>query len=209
MTDPNYTAMLLVIDRSGSMSTIRDDMVGGLNAMIAEQAKRPGLLTLDVVTFDDVIEWQCSMADATATTISLDPRGMTALFDAIGVSVTEFGRALAALPEHARPETVQVVVVTDGHENSSREYGAGAVRALVSQQQEKYGWDFVFLGANQDAVLTGESLGFAADSSLTYTTDAAAVGAVSANLSRYVSDVRSKSKRGFSAEERRAADGDA
>ena len=114
MTDPNYTAMLLVIDRSGSMAGIRDDMVGGLTTMLAEQAAEPGLLTVDIVTFDTEIETQCSLADPKNVTISLEPRGATALFDAIGQSVTGFGRVLAALPEHARPETVQVVVVTDG-----------------------------------------------------------------------------------------------
>lgn len=207
MTDPNYTAMLLVIDRSGSMTSIRDDMVGGLTTLVAEQAAQPGMLTLDVVTFDDTVEWQCSLADAGTVTIALEPRGMTSLFDAIGLSVTEFGRTLSALPEHARPETVQVVVVTDGDENSSREYRADAVRALVTQQKEHYGWDFVFLGANQDAVLTGATLGFDNDSSMTYAAEPGAVGSLHTHLSRYVTDVRSKKKQGFTSEERRTADG--
>ena len=202
MTDPNYTAMLLVIDRSGSMEGIRDDMVGGLTAMLAEQAAEPGLLTVDIVTFDTEIELQCSLADPKTVTVTLEPRGGTALFDAIGQSVTAFGRVLAALPEHARPETVQVVVVTDGDENSSREFGRDAVRALVTQQKEQYAWDFVFLGANQDAVFAGERLGFDADSSMTYTAGTAGVAGMSASMGRYVKDVRSKTKRGFDSVER-------
>ena len=95
MTDPNYTAMLLIIDRSGSMASIRDDMVGGLTAMLAEQAAEPGLLTVDIVTFDTEIELQCSLADPKAVTVRLEPRGGTALFDAIGQSVTAFGRVRA------------------------------------------------------------------------------------------------------------------
>ena len=83
MTDPNYTAMLLVIDRSGSMAGIRDDMVGGLTTMLAEQAVEPGLLTVDIVTFDTEIEIQCSLADPKDVTVTLEPRGRTALFDAI------------------------------------------------------------------------------------------------------------------------------
>ena len=202
MTDPNYTALLLVIDRSGSMSSIRDDMVGGLTAMLTDQAAQPGLITVDIFTFDDVIEHRCGMANPNEVTIELEPRGMTALYDAIGIAVTSFGQALTALPEHARPETVQVVVVTDGAENASLEYTAEAARALISQQTEVYKWDFVFLGANQDAVLTGSALGFDADSSLTFDAAADQVEAMSSHLGRYVTDVRRKEKHGFTPDER-------
>ena len=208
MTDPNYTALLLVIDRSGSMARIRDDMVGGLTAMLAEQAAQPGLITVDIVIFDEAIEKSCTMANPTDVIIELEPRGMTALHDAIGVAVTDFGQALAALPEHARPETVQVVVVTDGDENSSREYTAESIRALITQQTETYNWDFVFVGANQDAVLTGATLGFDADSSLTFDAAADQVVAMSSHLGRYVTDVRKKEKRGFTSEERAESVGD-
>ncbi|TFC42641.1 VWA domain-containing protein [Cryobacterium sp. TMT1-21] len=208
MTDPNYTALLLVIDRSGSMSSIRDDMVGGLTAMIAEQAAGPGLLTVDIVTFDDEIEHTHTLADPATVSVELEPRGMTALHDAIGVAVTGFGQTLRALPEHARPDTVQVVVVTDGGENASHEYTAAAVRALVTQQTREYSWDFVFLGANQDAVLTGADLGFDADSSMTFAAASDEVAALSVNLGRYVTDVRKKDKRGFTSEERTEAGGE-
>ena len=100
MTDPNYTAMLLVIDRSGSMTGIRDDMVGGLTTMLAEQAAEPGLLTVDIVTFDTEIETQCSLADPKNVTTSLEPRGATALFDAIVGSWLRSGSGCAA---RARP----------------------------------------------------------------------------------------------------------
>lgn len=203
MTDPNFTALLLVIDRSGSMQTIRDDMVGGLEALLAEQAALPGLLTVDIVTFDTEIELQVSQAAASDVKIVLEPRGATALYDAVGVAVTGFGSLLAGLPEHARPGVVQVVVVTDGEENSSREWSAPGVKALVRQQSEDYGWDFVFLGANQDAVLTGHALGFDADSSMTFAAASEAVGEMNVSLSRYVSSVRAKDKVGFTAEERR------
>ena len=202
MTDPNYTAMLLVIDRSGSMAGIRDDMVGGLTTMLAEQTAEPGLLTVDIVTFDTVIETQCSLADPKDITITLEPRGATALFDAIGQSVTGFGRVLAGLPEHARPETVQIVVVTDGEENSSREFGLDAVRALVTRQKDEFNWDFVFLGANQDAVFAGQRLGFDAGSSMTFAVAPEAVTNMNASVDRYIKDVRGKRKRMFDADER-------
>ena len=207
MNDPDYTALLLIIDRSGSMARIRDDMVGGLTMMLAGQTAAPGRLTVDIVTFDDRIERQCSMADPASVTISLEPRGMTALFDAIGTSVTEFGATLEALPEHARPGIVQVVVVTDGYENSSRRFGAERIRAIVRHQTAECGWDFVFLGANQDAVLTGADLGFDAASSMTFEADSLRVGAMHSSLGRYMGDVRQGAKRGFTRLERAASSG--
>jgi len=205
MTDSDYTAMLLVIDRSGSMMSIRDDMVGGLNTMLKDQMAEPGLLTVDIVTFDNEIELQCSLANPRDVVITLEPRGGTALFDAVGLAVNGFGQALAALPEHARPGTVQVIVVTDGEENSSHEYTADAVRTLVTHQKEKFSWDFVFLGANQDAVLAGAAMGFDAGSSMTYAAGKEGVDSMSASVSRYVTDVRGKEKRMFLMEERMGA----
>lgn len=205
MTDPNYTALLLIVDRSGSMQTIKTDMEGGLNTLIAEQLAEPGLLTVDLFTFDTEVKHECSLTDPKDLKVLIEPRGSTALYDAIGIGVTEFGRSLAAMPEHARPETVQAIVVTDGEENSSVEYKASAIKQLVTQQKEEYKWDFVFLGANQDAVLNGVDLGFDAGSALTFAPGADGVDASAKSMSRYMTDVRRKQKKLFMAEERIAA----
>lgn len=205
MTDPNYTALLLIVDRSGSMSSIKSDMEGGLNALIADQLALPGLLTVDLFTFDTEVKHECSLTDPKDLQIKIEPRGGTALYDAIGIGVTEFGRSLAVMPEHARPETVQVIVVTDGEENSSVEYKASAIKKLVLSQKEEYKWDFVFLGANQDAVLNGVDLGFDAGSALTFAPGAGGVDASAKSMSRYMTDVRRKQKKLFLAEERIAA----
>jgi hypothetical protein len=205
MTDPNYTALLLVVDRSGSMNQIKSDMESGLNALLTEQRALPGLLTVDLFTFDTEIKHVWKLANSPDLNVQIHPRGSTALLDAIGIAVTEFGRTLAELPEHARPSTVQVVVVTDGLENASVEYNLVQVREMLRLQQETYGWDFVFLGANQDAVLTGTSLGFDAGSSMTFAAGAAGVDATTKGMGRYMSDVRMKQKKAFLAEERRAA----
>jgi len=208
MTDTNYTAMLLIIDRSGSMQSIRDDMVGGLTTVLDEQKALPGFLTVDIVQFDNVIETVCEMASPENVTISLDPRGGTALHDAIGVGVNGFAQRIAALPEHAKPKAIQVIVVTDGQENSSTEYTAAQIRTLITEKQQDPTWDFVFLGANQDAVTTGGNLGFAQDSSMTFAPAGAQVSQASSATSRYLRDRRSGNRQGFSSDERRRSNGE-
>jgi len=199
------TALLLIIDRSGSMRRIRDDMVGGLQRMLNDQAALPGTATVDIVTFDTEVEAQSSMVDIADARVTLTPRGSTALHDALGIAITGFAGALDALPEACQPSVVQVIVVTDGHENASREYSAAQIRELVQSHQRDRGWDFVFLGADQDAVLTGTRLGFDAGSSMTFAAKGRQVDSMSASLSRYVRDVRLSKKELFAEAERHAA----
>lgn len=205
MTDPNYTALLLIVDRSGSMSSIKSDMEGGLKTLLEEQIAQPGLLTVDLFTFDNEVTHEFAMTDPSILDIKIEPRGATALYDAIGIGVNEFGRSLATMPEHARPATVQVIVVTDGEENSSLEYKSQAIKKLVTKQKEQYSWDFVFLGANQDAVMSGEQLGFDPGSSMTFEAGSVGVDASAKGVSRYMSDVRKKQKKSFLLEERNSS----
>ena len=208
MTDSNYTALLIVLDRSGSMSTIRDDMVGGLEEMLRTHAAEPGLLTVDVVTFDDQVEVTHHFANPGDVKIELVPRGRTALHDAMGYAINGFGAQLAALPEHARPGNVQVIVVTDGMENASHEYAADTVRRMVAKQAKEFDWDFVFLGADQDAVLTASDLGITADKAMTYARGKGNVAAMNVALTGKLRSVRSgRRDDGFTDDERRAAGG--
>ena len=207
MSDPNYTALLLVIDRSGSMSSIRDDMVGGLTGLLEEQKKQPGLLTLSIVSFDNQVELTHRMADPEGVSIELDPRGSTALYDAVGVGINTLQADIDALPEHARPSTVQVIVVTDGEENASGEYSGQTIKHLITEKTKTHNWDFVFLGANQDAIMTAAELGIQADSSMTYSPMGPGVTNATSSASRYVSDRRQGRTTGFSPDERRKASG--
>lgn len=172
MTDKDTTLIAALLDRSGSMQTIAEDMCGGFNTYIAAERGQPGTTKVTLAQFDDrydiVYENQPIAAVAP---LELQPRGMTALLDAIGRFVTEVGAGLAALPEDQRPGEVTVLVMTDGHENASSKWSKDAVRELIAQQETVYGWDFVFLGANMDAVDVGSDLGFAPGKSLTYDAD--------------------------------------
>lgn len=154
------------------MRDIAADMCGGFDAFIAKERVQPGSTLVTLAQFDDRYEVVYDNKPIGAVPdLRLEPRGMTALFDSIGRFITEVGAGLAALPEDDRPGEVTVLVITDGHENSSREWTAEAVRQLIAQQEKQYSWDFVFLGANMDAVDVGTGLGFAADKSLTYDAD--------------------------------------
>jgi len=207
MSDPNYTALMLIIDRSGSMSSIRDDMVGGLTTLVEEQKKQPGLFTISMVSFDNQVELKHQMASPGSVTIELEPRGGTALYDAMGFGLNTMQANIDALPDHAKPETVQIVVVTDGAENASSEYTGTTIKHLVTEKTTQNNWDIVFLGANQDAVMKAAELGIQRERSMTYGANAGGVRGASESLNRYVSDRRSGSKTQFSPEERRKSSG--
>lgn len=207
MSDPNYTALMLIIDRSGSMSSIRDDMVGGLNGLLEEQKKQPGLLTVSVVSFDNEVELSHRMAAPSGVIVELDPRGSTALYDAMGFGINTMASDIDALPEHARPSTVQVIVVTDGEENASGEYSGKLIKKLVTEKTKSENWDFVFLGANQDAVMKAAELGIGEGSALTYDAGSEGVKNMASSANRYMSDRRQNSQAAFSPEERRKSSG--
>lgn len=208
MTDSNYTHLAVVLDRSGSMVSIRRDMEGGLNELFKEQAKLPGKCLVDLAKFDSVYEVDFEdtpVADAKAVLV---PRGSTALLDAIGKTVTSLGEKLAKLSEDDRPSKVIVVVVTDGMENSSLEWEPSAVKNLVTQQQDEWNWEFVFLGANMDAIAVAGNYGFARDSSITYSANAKGAANVSQSLNNYIGATRGGSKGVFTDEDRENATSD-
>jgi uncharacterized protein YegL len=167
MSDQNYTAMLVILDRSGSMTGHAAEMQAATQNLIDTQAAEPGLMTVDVVTFDDKIEHTHGFAQPADVKVSLVPRGATALYDAIGTAFSGFGSAIAALPAHARPSTVLVTIVTDGHENASQEYTSTAVKQLI-ESKRRDDWDISFLGANQDAVLAAGNIGIDRKDAMTF-----------------------------------------
>ena len=169
MTRSDLTHIYFLLDRSGSMQSIKTDTEGGFAAFIEEQRSAPGTCRVTLAQFDtdyDVVYSGLDLADVPA--LDLHPRGSTALLDAMGRLITDSGKQLAALPEADRPGAVIVAIMTDGMENASREWTHPAIKALVEQQTTSYGWQFLYMGADQDAIEVGASLGVHADHSVTY-----------------------------------------
>ncbi|MCA9271003.1 MAG: VWA domain-containing protein, partial [Planctomycetales bacterium] len=159
----DLTDITLVVDRSGSMASIREDAEGGVNDFIRRQAAEPGEAWLTLVQFDTEYEFvHRGVRVQDAAPYVLQPRGMTALLDAMGRAVVETGQRLARLPECDRPGLVVFVVMTDGLENSSREFSGPQVKEMIEHQQKVYNWQFTFLGANQDAFAEADAVGIAA-----------------------------------------------
>jgi len=210
MTNADLTHIYFLLDRSGSMQSILSDTIGGFDAFIAEQRATPGQCRVTLAQFDTEYEVVYAGTDvADVPSLVLHPRGMTALHDAMGRLITDAGAGLAALPEEKRPGTVVVAIMTDGLENASREWTGDAIRHLVQQQSTTYNWQFLYMGADQDAVEVGSKLGVAAANSITYGRQNAAVAmAATADM---ISDVRraraagapAAALRRFSDEERR------
>ena len=162
----NLTEMVFVLDRSGSMSGLAADTIGGFNELIEKQKKIEGDAYVTTVLFDheyEVLHDHVALEEvAPLTDKEYFARGSTALLDAVGRTIDAVGARLAATAEEKRPEHVVFVITTDGMENSSREYTAQRVRGMIEHQQQKYSWQFVFLGANMDAVSEARKLGISA-----------------------------------------------
>lgn len=203
--DSKTHALLIALDRSGSMSALAGEMRVALQTLIDEQAAKPEFVVVDLFQFDNVIEKVYEMQDAKDVKVELDPRGGTALYDALGVSINSFFSDIEKLPPHSTPSSFTLVCISDGLDNCSAEYSRETVRQLIEQKREKYGLETVFLGANQDAILTGKGLGFQEDASLTFDPNANGVSAMAQSASRFIQDARSGKRQGFTPDERGAS----
>jgi len=203
MTDPQFTHIAFLLDRSGSMQSIREDTVGGFEAFIAEQREQPGRCTVSLAQFDnDYDEVYVDVPVRDVPPLQLVPRGSTALVDAIGRLVNGTGARLAALPEDERPGTVIVGIMTDGLENASKEFTRPQIRSMITEQTDAYGWQFMYMGANQDAVEVGTSLGV--DPGLAVTYAAGAVDQALRTYGRKAAGLRSAAAAGMAPQEARA-----
>lgn len=191
----DLTDITLVVDRSGSMQQIRSDAEGGVNAFLQGQAKEPGEALLTLVQFDTEYEFvHRGVPIQQAPHYKLVPRGRTALLDAVGRAINETGERLAKMPEQDRPGLVVFVVMTDGLENSSREFSKAQVKEMIERQQRQYNWHFTFLGANQDAFAEAGGMGIRAAGVAQY--DAAKVAAAWSGTGSKVARMRAQHRAG-------------
>jgi len=196
MTKPNYTDITVILDRSGSMASVRKDMEGGFDSFIEKQRAVPGECTVSLVQFDDQYEVVYSgkkLSDVPKMT--LEPRGYTALTDAIARTIDETGRRLAAMREEDRPSQVVLMIITDGHENASTEFKRQDVIDRITHQRGKYNWTISYLGTNQDAMETAKTFGIH-DNAITYQNTSAGAYAMFNTISDDMSRSRESLERG-------------
>ncbi len=169
------TEIIFILDRSGSMSGLESDTIGGFNSMIAKQQKEEGEAIVSTVLFDDetdVIHDRVAIGDVKKLTEEdYYVRGCTALLDAVGGAIHHIGNVHKYAREEDRPAKTLFVITTDGLENASRHYSFRDVKRLIRRQQEKYNWEFIFVGANIDAIEVADNLGISRDRAANYNCD--------------------------------------
>ena len=206
------TELVFILDRSGSMSGLEQDTIGGYNSLLEKQKKEPGEATITTVLFDDHYELLHDRINLKGISPITDKeyfvRGSTALLDAIGRTIDKIGNAQKRTAENERAEKVMIVITTDGMENASREYGYDKIKTMIERQKEKYGWEFLFIGANIDAVETASKFGISADRAANYHADSKGTGVIYDAVSETVCCMRSAPSAPISAEWKKTIDED-
>ena len=190
----NLTEIVFILDRSGSMAGLEDDTIGGFNAMVEKQKKEQGEAVLSAVLFSDDNRVLYDRVDIQKVEPMTDRQyqvgGCTALLDAIGGAVHHIANVHKYAREEDRPGKTIFVITTDGMENASRTYGYDEVQRMVKHEQEKYGWEFLFLGANMDAISAARSFGIRADRAVRYRRDSTGTALNYSVVSETVARVR-------------------
>lgn len=169
------TKIICILDRSGSMGSMTDDAIGGFNTFLSQQQKVEGDAIMTIIQFDheyDIICKDVNIQDVKP--LNRDtyvPRGSTALYDAVGITINNEIDQLGMLPLEERCDKTLIVILTDGEENSSREFRNEQIADMIKEQREVYKWEFIFLAANQDAMLTAQSFNISSGNAFTYTAD--------------------------------------
>ena len=190
----NLTELVFILDRSGSMAGLEKDTIGGFNAMIEKQKAEAGEAYISTVLFDnesEVIHDRFPLRDVPRLTDrEYYVRGCTALLDAVGGAIRHIGNVHKYAREEDRPEKTLFVITTDGMENASRRYSYEKVKDMITRQKEKYGWEFLFLGANIDAAREAARFGIGADRAANYHADTVGTGVIYEAVSETVCNFR-------------------
>ena len=192
------TELAFVLDRSGSMSGLESDTIGGFNSLLDKQKKEDGECIITTALFDDRFELLHDRINlrgvAPITEKEYFVRGNTALLDAIGRTIDKIVNTQKNTAKEERAENVMVVITTDGMENASREYSCEKVRQMIEHQKEKYSWEFIFLGANIDAVETASRFGISPDRTANYHADTVGTALNFTAIGGAVSNLRANRK---------------
>ena len=190
----NLTEIVFILDRSGSMAGLEDDTIGGFNAMIEKQKQEPGEALVSTLLFDnesEVIHDRVNIQEIEPMTRKeYYVRGCTALLDAVGSAIHHIGNVHKYAREEDRPEKMLFVITTDGMENASRKYTYDRLKMMIERQKEKYGWEFLFLGANIDAAREAARFGISADRTANYHADSEGTTVIYEAVSEAVCNVR-------------------
>ncbi len=190
----NLTELVFILDRSGSMAGLEADTIGGFNAMIEKQKGEEGEAIVSTVLFDHLSEVIHDRVDLQKirpmTRKEYYVRGCTALLDAVGRAIHHIGNVHKYAREEDRPEKTLFVITTDGMENASREYTYDRVRRMIARQRERYGWEFIFLGANIDAAREAARFGISEDHAANYHADSQGTAVIYEAVSEAVCNVR-------------------
>ena len=190
----NLTEIVFILDRSGSMAGLEDDTIGGFNAMIEKQRKEAGEALVSTVLFDHETEVIHDRVDIRRiepiTRKEYYVRGSTALLDAVGGAIHHIGNVHKYAREEDRPEKTLFVITTDGMENASHKYSYARLKAMIERQKEKYGWEFLFLGANIDAAKEAARFGIGADRAANYHADSKGTNVIYETVSEAITQVR-------------------
>ena len=192
------TEIVFILDRSGSMSGLEKETIGGFNSTIERQKREEGEALVSTVLFDDdmeVLHDRVSLEKiAPLTDKEYYARGSTALLDAIGGAIHHIGNVHKYAREEDRPEKTIFVITTDGYENASRKYSSDRVKQMVERQKQKYGWEFIFLGANIDAVETARNFGIDEARAANFVNDGAGIEVMYEAQCCLMSDIRHNRK---------------
>ena len=195
----DYTHLIIVLDASGSMSSIQNDIKGSFNEFLKKQREAEGRTVFDLYQFNDEAVRIVKSADLAQFHDDLMSRykctGCTALNDAICIAMDTIGQEFANMPEEERPEHVLCVIITDGEENASKEYTTEDVKNRIEHQKTKYNWQFEFLAANQDAFETGESFGLDEDDCMDFECDSEGVELLCEYVEDRISSIRKKTRK--------------
>ena len=194
----DYTHICIVLDASGSMSRIENDIKGSFNNFLDEQRKEKGKTVFDLFQFSNEVERLVKSADLALFKDDLMAKytcsGMTALNDAVCTAIDTMGKEFVAMSESERPENVLCVIITDGQENASKEFSTADVKKRIEHQQDVYKWEFLFLAANQDALESGSALGIQENFCKGFVADSRGIACMCADVTSFATGIRNRKK---------------